>query len=298
MQNNYHESVMVRGVIDALHMSNGSKHLKKAHKYIDATSGTGGHTFEIANLGGRVLGIDMDPEMIKIAADRLGDKATLVQGNFVNIDRIAKENGFDKVDGILFDLGVSNLHLKDRSRGFSFENLDAELDMRVDPMSQGVTARNLLNVLREDQLRKMFEVTLEAGSAKWLAGRVVDFRKERPIKNVSDMLDICRGLRSGKPGLSEATLPFLALRIAVNGELENLKVALPKAYGLLIKGGRLIVISFHSGEDEIVKNFFREKQNLGDKLVTDKPVTPDAYEREKNRRARSAKMRILEKIND
>ena len=291
MQSNYHESVMVSEVMKALH-------IEKACKYIDATLGTGGHTLEIANLGGTVLGIDMDPAMITIAAARIGDKAVLARGNFTDIDKIAPDHGFDKVSGILFDLGVSNIHLKSELRGFSFENPEAELDMRVDPDSQGVKASDLLNVLREDQMRAMFEVTLEPGAAKWLTDRVITFRAGGPIKTVSDMLGICKGLKTGKRVLNEATLPFLALRIAVNSELDNLKVALPKAYGLLTKGGRLVVISFHSGEDEIVKDFFREKQNQGDKLITFKPIAPGEDEKEANRRARSAKMRVLEKTND
>ncbi len=290
-QPKYHESVMVSEVVESLHV-------KKAHKYIDATLGTGGHLLEIANLGGDVLGIDMDPEMVRISESRLAGKARLVQGNFINIDKIAEDQGYGRVSGILFDLGVSNLHLKDLGRGFSFENPDASLDMRINPETQGIKASDLLNALRGDQLREMFETTLEPGAARWITDRVLSFRENQAIKTVSDLLTICRGLRTGKSGLNEATLPFLAIRIAVNSELDNIKLALPKAYKLLEKGGRLVVISFHSGEDEIVKDFFKEKQNSGDKLITFKPVVPEESEKEVNKRARSARMRILEKTND
>lgn len=273
-------------------------HIKKNGKYIDATLGTGGHTLEIADLGGKVLGIDMDPSMIEIAKSRVGNKAVLIQGNFVDIDRIAAEKGFKNVSGILFDLGVSNIHFKDSLRGFSFENPFSELDMRLNPNLQGVKASDLLNVLREDQILKMFEAVLNPSAARWLTNRVINFRKVRPLKTVADMLEICQGLNTGKKVLNEATLPFLALRIAVNSELENLRIALPKAYKLLAKGGRLVVISFHSGEDKIVKSFFEEMQVLGNKIITFKPVTPKKEEKEINRRSRSAKMRVLEKTND
>lgn len=290
MKNKYHESVLVGEVIKNLH-------IKKGQKYIDATAGNGGHIIEILSHGGKVLGIDLDPEMVKISVGRVHDKAKIVQGNFVNIDSIARENGFSEVSGILFDLGVSNIHLKDLSRGFSFENGDAELDMRINPLAQGVKAKDLLNVLREDQLRDLFEVTLDPGSAKWLTGRISNLRKERPIKTVGDMLEICQGLRTGKVSLNEATLPFLALRIAVNSELDNLKEALPKAINLLGSHGRLVVISFHSKEDEIVKNFFKEKSLAGEvRQITFKPIGASAGELAENRRARSAKMRIIEKI--
>ena len=195
----------------------------------------------------------------------------------------------------MLDLGVSNNHLKDLERGFSFGNPEAPLDMRLDPDGQGVRAADLLNVLREDQLRTMFEVTVDPGAAKWISGRVLHSRDAKPIETVGDMLEIAHGMRNEKKGLNEATLPFLALRIAVNSELDNLKEVLPKAFNLLEKGGRLVVISFHSKEDEIVKEFFKEKSLDGAKLITFKPVMSGQSEIEINRRARSAKMRILQK---
>ena len=287
-----HESVLVSEVIEALHINKGCR-------YIDATLGNGGHTLEILKKGGQVLGIDLDPEMIAIADKRLKESGNsdykLVNGNFAEIDKIANENNWNPVDGILFDLGVTNIHLKDLERGFSFGNETAELDMRLNPETQGVKASDLLNVLREDQLGELFEVSLEPGAAKWITGRVIHARTEKTIATVGDMLEICKGLKTGKTGLNEATLPFLALRIAVNSELTNLEEVLPKAFNLLSKGGRLVVISFHSGEDAIVKNFFKEKSIEGSKMVNLKPILAGSEEIEINRRARSAKMRILEK---
>jgi 16S rRNA (cytosine1402-N4)-methyltransferase len=292
MESNLHESVLVEEVIEALH-------IEKGGKYVDCTLGNGGHTLEILKRGGRILGIELDPKMLEIAEKRLKDAAVtgfkLVNGNFTEIDKFAKENDWEKVDGILFDLGVTNLHLKDLERGFSFGNELAELDMRLNPESQGVKASDLLNILREDQLRTLFEVTLEPGAARWITGRAIHSREEKPIVTVGDFLEISKGLKIGKSGLNEATLPFLALRIAVNSELTNLEEVLPKAFDLLGLGGRLVVISFHSGEDAIVKNFFKKKKIEGAKIITIKPVIADTGEISTNRRARSAKMRILEK---
>lgn len=292
MGSDYHESVLVSEVIESLH-------IEKTRKYIDATLGNGGHALEILKKGGEVLGIDLDPVMLAIASERMeasGEKKyKLVNGNFTEIDKIAAENSFSPVNGILFDLGVTNVHLKDLERGFSFENPEALLDMRINPEAQGVKAADLLNVLREDQLTDLFKVTLEPGAAKWISGRVLHSRAANPIATVGDMLEISEGLRTGKPGLNEATLPFLALRIAVNSELSNLEEALPKAYELLDKRGRLVVISFHSGEDVLVKDFFRQKAKEGAKIITFKPVRAGEEEININRRARSAKMRVLEK---
>jgi 16S rRNA (cytosine1402-N4)-methyltransferase len=282
VNNNYHESVMTGEVVENLHIKNQAK-------YIDATLGTGGHTLAIAKSGGQVLGIEADPEMLTIAKERLENEkldCKLVNGNFIDIDKIAKDNGFEKVSGIVFDLGVSNLHLKDTSRGFSFANPEAELDMRLNQESQGVTASDLLNLLRRDQLIEMFTVTMDPGPARWLSSKVLNFREEKKFEKVNDLLEICKGLKTGKKTLNEATLPFLALRIAVNSELDNFKNTLPKAYELLEDGGRLIVITFHSKEEEIAKEFFGSKKEF---------IIPSFDEVNKNQRSRSAKMRVLQK---
>jgi 16S rRNA (cytosine1402-N4)-methyltransferase len=280
----YHESVMTSEVVEALHIN-------KACKYIDATLGTGGHTLAIIQQGGTVLGIEADPEMLAIAKERLSKeisegKCKLVNGNFTDIDRIAKENGFTEISGILFDLGVSNLHLTDTARGFSFGSAEADLDMRISREAQGVKASDLLNLLRRDQLVELFSVTLEPGAARWVSGRVLAFREKQKFEKVGDFLEVCNGLKTGKKSLNVATLPFLALRIAVNSELDNLKIALPKAFDLLTEGGRLAVITFHSKEEEIVKEFFGKKGEY---------IAPKANEIDRNQRSRSAKLRILQK---
>ncbi len=280
---NIHETVMGEAAVAALHIKNQAF-------YIDGTLGTGGHSLEILKAGGKVLGIDTDPEMVAIARKRLekefdSKSFKLVNGNFIDIDKIAKENNWLPVSGILLDLGVSNLHLKDMERGFSFANPEAPLDMRLNRETQGVSAADLLNVLREDQLEEMFSVVLEGGPARWLTGRVIHSRENAKIETVGDLLEICEGLKTGKTGLSEATLPFLALRIAVNSELDNLKTVLPKAYDIIEKGGYLVVITFHSGEDKIVKEFAHNSEFIG-------PKESEIYD---NPRARSAKMRVIQK---
>ena len=275
--NNYHEPVMVSQVL---------AHLNKKESAIDATLGTGGHYLKLLEAGIKVLGIESDPEILKIAKERLEKfDCKLVQGNFKDIDEIAKGNGFNKVDGILFDLGVSNLQLMDEERGFSFSNPSASLDMRIDKDSQEVTGAILLNVLRKDQLENLFSRILDLSSARWIAKRVLEKRETKAISTVGDFLDICEGLR-GKARLNPATLPFLALRIAVNSELENLKEALPKAFDLLEVGGKLLIITFHSKEEEIVKSFSNEY--LG-------PIRPTLEEININPKARSAELFVFTK---
>lgn len=296
MQSNYHETVMTQEVVDGLH-------IKSNGKYIDATLGSGGHSLAILKTGGKVLGIEADPAMLEVAAKRLEaefenkDRYRLVHGNFVNIGQIAKENGWDEAGGVIFDLGVTNLHLTGEERGFSFSDADSKLDMRLDPGIQSVTGADLLNALREDQLVELFEAVLEPGPARWITGRVLFSRAKKPISTVGDLLEISRGLKTKKHRINEATLPFLAVRIAVNSELDNLKKALPSAFEILGSKGRLVVISFHSKEDGIVKDFFKEKKDMDEaETLTIKPVSVGEGELIENKRSRSARMRILEKI--
>lgn len=281
-----HESVMVGEVLDSLHIKNQALPAQ-AGKYIDATLGTGGHTEAIALKGGLVLGIERDPLMLKLAIERLEACPTpkLVLGNFIEIDKISRKFNFSPVDGILLDLGVTNLHLTNDNRGFSFTEPDNVLDMRMNPKIQGVTAYDLLNVLRKDQLEKLFDITMERSSSRWLSKQIIENRTIKSFKTTGDLLDICEGLKYQKSKLNKSTLPFLALRIAVNNELDNLVEVLPKAYSLLKPGGKLLVITFHSGEEKIVKDFDKKSEV---RVVSEEEV-------EKNPRARSAKLRIITK---
>ncbi len=310
----FHEPVLKDEVLGALQVKENA-HLKNC--FIDATLGLGGHSQEIIKRGGWVLGIDTDTNSLKVAEKKLTQvrlrlKTTarqacpsflsreegpfkLVHDNFRNIDKIAERYNIKNVSGILFDLGVSSPQLTSQARGFSFQNKLSPLDMRMDRKSQAVTASDLLNSLGESQLAGLFNSVLSRNQSRKLAKKIVLKRKEQPIRTVGDFLQLIG--RGGKSGLHPATLPFMALRIAINSELENLKEVLPKAFELLASGGRLVIISFHSGEDAIVKKFFKNKQLSGlAKMINKKPIVPSEIEIKSNPRARSAKMRILEKI--
>ena len=301
----YHEPVMVDEVLDALGIVAPLK--SQAQKsFIDATLGNAGHTISICKSGGRVLGLDVDKEAIRVARERL-EKACpthlsnkvgsskLTQANFKDIDLVAEKEGFKEVDGILFDLGVNTNQLTSVDRGLSFANKDAELDMRLNPENQEVKGNDLLNGLREDQLTDLFEKVLNYQETRDLVKRIIKTRETRPFKKVGDLLDIV-GVKEEGDKIHPATKPFMALRMAVNSELENLEEALPKAFSLLTRGGKLAVISFHSGEDRLVKKFFGDKEKGGEaKIITKKPELPSLKEIRKNPKARSAKLRVLEK---
>lgn len=275
----YHESVLVKEVLESLHLNTSSQN----SKYIDCTLGTGGHTEAILKAGGSVLGIEADPRMLEIAKERLnGTNSTLVLGNFDNLGKIAKDNNFEEVDGILLDLGVSNLHLKDDLRGFSFESPEQELDMRLNPETQGVKASDLLNVLDQTQLTHLFEAVLSHNEAKRIAGRIMSMR---PVNTVSELVEVLKDIPH-KEHLNPATLPMLALRIAVNSELDNLGKVIPEAFGLLKKGGRLLIITFHSGEEKVLEKYVNERTKIR---------IPSYEEINKNKRSRSAKLYVFTK---
>jgi 16S rRNA (cytosine1402-N4)-methyltransferase len=276
MTNNYHETVLVKEV---------KRELPKG-KVIDCTLGTGGHAEALLNKGCEVLGIEADPKMLAIAKERLGNDKKLVLGNFVDIEKIAKENDFlppaGGVDGILFDLGVSNLHLKEDDRGFSFTESEQDLDMRLNPESLGVKASDLLNALNVGQLTEMFSKVMNLDLSRRWAKRIIN---TRPFKTVADLKVVAHDMPH-KDKLDSATLPMLALRIAVNSEYENLEEVLPKAFDLLKLGGKLLIITFHSGEEKILAN-----SNLRDGYI----IYPSNEEILSNPRSRSAKLHIYEK---
>lgn len=283
-----HKPVLLAEVLEILKVKPGGR-------YIDATVGEGGHALAIARKGGSVLGIEQDPEVLKEARRNLGGKAILAEGNFREIDRIAEENSFTGADGVLMDLGISSWHLESSGRGFSFQR-DEPLDMRADP-NLGVTAADLLNGLSKDELTKVFKQFGEEERAGQLAGAVVRSRSLRPFRTTGDLIEAVESVKGKKKEkLHPATKIFQALRIAVNDELVNLRSALPRAFGVLGRGGTLAVISFHSLEDREVKRFFAEtaKAGLGE-ILTAKPTAPSPKEVSRNPRSRSAKLRGIEK---
>lgn len=275
---------------------------------IDATLGLGGYTLEFVKRGARVLSFETDPSMLKLAQSRLkeacpssflkqnGGSFTLVNDNFVNIKNVAISQGFDKPDAIVFDLGIASPQLLSDTRGLSFQNLNAILDMRLNPDKQGVAAYDLVNALDENGLTELFEAGMEHYEAKRLARRIVEKRKIAKIQTVGNFIQATRGAVRSKKGINPATRPFMALRMAVNSELPNLTIALTDSLSLLKPGGKLIVVSFHSGEDAIVKRFFvtSEISGLG-RSVSKKPILPTDKEVEENPRSRSAKLRVFVK---
>lgn len=292
----YHRSVLLNEVIDLLLV-------KPGKKYIDATLGGGGHAEAILKLGGEVLGIDRDPEAIEYVQGKdKNPKLKVAQGNFAQIDQIALSQGFDKAAGVIFDLGVSSRQIEKGNRGFSYQK-EGPLDMRMNQDEKLPTAADILNLADRNELYKIFNQFGEEPRAFALASAVVRARKVRAFVTTDDLLQVIEGIYGVRGAVSDKTRAqiakrvFQALRIAVNSELESLKAALPKAVSLLEDSGRLAVISFHSLEDRIVKQEFLrfEKDNLG-KIITEKPVLPSLVEQEENRRSRSAKLRVFEKV--
>lgn len=282
--NTFHKPVMVAEVIEGLDVGVGKK-------YIDATVGGGGHSIEILKRGGKVLGIDQDPEAVEFAKQNL--KWKIVQGNFRDIEKIAKENGFENADGILFDLGVSSHQIDTPDRGFSYRYQQAPLDLRMDP-EEGIPAGEYIKKLSEAQLYEIFATYGEEKLARAIAVAVVRARRIRPLTTVGDVVEIVNEtVQDARGKTSTLSRIFQALRIAVNDELGALKVGLRGAGEVLGSGGRLAVLSYHSLEDRIVK---REIMKFGFKPINKRPMTPSENEVQENHRSRSAKLRIAVKL--
>jgi 16S rRNA (cytosine1402-N4)-methyltransferase len=308
-----HLPVLVEEVMTALSPVTGSFQ-------IDATLGGGGHALRIleaATPGGRLLGIDADQAAISRSRDRLarfGDAVVLRQANFGDIGQVAREAGFGQVDGILFDLGLSSQQLADESRAFSFR-AEGPLDMRFDPTT-GVPARELLATLDERELTDLFRRYGEEPHARRVARAVVDRRAREPIETGTQLAELVeRAVPRARPGrrrIHPATRVFQALRIAVNRELDVLPAALADALQLLRPDGRLVVISYHSLEDRIVKRFVAAERRgcvcppefpicvcgHSPRLapVGPQPQVPTAEEVAHNPRARSAKLRVARRL--
>lgn len=294
--NNYHTPVLLSEVTKGLN-------LRKGKKYIDATLGGGGHALEILRNKGLVLGIDCDPEALEEVKEKVKsldgeslNNLILVKENFAHLKKTAERHHFNKVAGILFDLGLSSHQLESPKRGFSF-NSEAVLDIRMDPQLS-VTAKDLINGLTEGELYELFKKYAEEYDSWRIARALVRARTLKPITTCDELADIVVKAkeRDKFERIHPATRVFQALRMVVNDELNNLKGALPQAVDLLENGGRLVVLSFHSLEDRIVKNFFKEQEEQGVlKILTKKPIEPTDEEKKRNHRSRSAKLRIAEK---
>ena len=282
-------------------------------RYVDGTVGAGGHAsgiLESSAPDGKVLGLDLDPTALQLAAERLqpyGKRAVLVHGSYVQIRQHIHAIGWDNVDGILVDLGVSSMQLDRPEKGFSFQH-DGPLDMRFNP-EQERSAWHILNQSAQQELAMILKQYGELPGAERMAAAII---QARPLQSTSDLVHAILSVQKANPRkVHPATLVFQAIRIAVNGELDAVKAFLPEAIACLKPGGRLAVITFHSLEDRIVKHYFKlestdcicpPKQPVctcghvaSVNLLTRKSVQASTEETSGNTRARSARLRVVEK---
>ena len=305
-----HEPVLVRETIESLKIDPDGI-------YVDGTLGGGGHSFKIVQKlkGGRLIGIDQDQEALDASYRRLaifGERVTLVKGNYVNIRQILNRLEIDKVNGILLDLGVSSYQLDNPDRGFSYKE-DAPLDMRMD-RDRPLSARDVVNTYSREDLARVIREYGEESFANNIAKHIVEERAKQPVETTLGLKEIIEhaipaGVRKGQAGFAKKT--FQALRIEVNSELDVLSSSLDTMIDLLKPGGRLAVITFHSLEDRIVKNKFRQNEKpcvcppdfpvctcgavSKGRIITRKPVIPSDEEVAANKRASSAKLRVFER---
>jgi 16S rRNA (cytosine1402-N4)-methyltransferase len=304
-----HLTVLLREAVDALEV-------KPAGIYVDATFGCGGHSHAILErLGpnGRLLALDCDPRAVAAGRQINDSRLTMLHRRFGELAVTLQQAGIDAVDGVLLDIGVSSPQLDERERGFSFR-FDAPLDMRMDT-TQGETAASFLAIAGIKEITEVIRNYGEERFAFQIAKKIVAARSERPVATTGELAALVReAVRTREPGQDPATRTFQALRIFVNQELEQLALVLPQATNILKCGGRLVVISFHSLEDRVVKRYMRDQassdtlpKNLPLRSVdlpraklrlVGKPVKAGAAEVAANPRARSAVMRIAEKCAD
>ena len=286
-----HKPVLLKQSMEALEVTKGKW-------YIDGTFGRGGHTQAILNLGGNVIAFDVDQEAIEYGQINFTkylseQRLILVRENFNKLTELKQWFDQRPISGIIFDFGTSVDQLKDGQRGFSFDS-DCELDMRMDTRL-GVKAKDLLAILPENQLAQLFWTEGGENKSKQIAREICRVRKSQPISTTAQLVAVVNKVKRERTGkLHPATKVFQALRIATNMEMQNIREALPQALELLQTEGRIVTISFHEGEDRIVKQTFRqwEEQQRG-KVLTPKPITPSQEEQHTNPRSRSAKLRIF-----
>ncbi|BDU50220.1 16S rRNA (cytosine(1402)-N(4))-methyltransferase RsmH [Haliovirga abyssi] len=309
MEKEYHIPVLYKEVIDNLVIN-------KNGVFVDCTLGGGGHSEGILkNLSekGHLIAMDQDEEAIKFSKERLEkfkDKISIYRDNFSNIDTVVYMAGYDKVDGILMDIGVSSKQLDDGERGFSYR-YNAKLDMRMDKR-QELTAYKVVNEYPEEKLVEILYKYGEERFAKRIAHFIIEKRKEKPIETTFELSEVIKRGVKGKSKKHPSRKTFQAIRIEVNKELEVLEKTIDKSIDLLKKGGRLAIITFHSLEDRIVKEKFRNLENGCTcppdfpicvcgfepkvKVITRKPIIPNENEVEENFRAHSSKLRVVERV--
>jgi len=305
----FHKPVLINEVIANLKPQQGET-------YLDGTFGAGGYSTAILESAKcKIYAIDRDESAEKFA-EKLSKKFpknfTFLHGKFSESEKLLAEKNVTELDGMVFDIGVSSMQLDDKSRGFSFDS-EAKLDMRMD-QKNSLSAYEVVNESSEEELAKIIKEFGEEPKAKRIAKKIIEARKLQPITSCRDLADIVRSLYFGYFKTDPATRTFQALRIFVNQELDELKLALASSITLLKKGGRLVVVSFHSLEDQIVKNFLKKEAGLDQtfsryqpeisqensvknfQLITKSAISPSEEEVAANPRARSARMRVAIKI--
>ncbi len=277
---------------------------KPNENFIDCTVGRGGHTALILEKNkpdGKVLGIDLDSSQIENCKLKIKDsRLILINDSYINIKKIAEEENFNPINGILLDLGMSSEQLEESGRGFSFQK-DEPLDMRYNPAENDLTAEKIVNEWKQEEIEKILDEYGEEKFAKQIAKKIIEERNPPAGgKKIKSSLQLAEIIKKAAPARFQrgrihcATKTFQALRIAVNDELNNLKKVLPEFISILSSGGRIAIISFHSLEDRIVKNFFKEQSKEGIiKILTKKPLTAEGGELMLNPRSRSAKLRAV-----
>lgn len=293
-----HTAVLKKEVVECLEP-------KQNENFVDCTVGEGGHSEDILEKNGpdgKVLGIDLDPQQVMASQwlhVQYKDRVILVNDSYTHIAEIAERKNFSPINGILLDLGMSSAQLIRAHKGFSFQ-VDQGLDMRYNDETNYLTADKVINEWPEEKIAQILDEYGEEKFAKKIAKNIIEERKKGRIKTTFQLIEIIKDSTPAvywRGKIHYATRTFQALRIAVNDELENVKRVLPQAVSLLAPEGRLVVISFHSLEDRIVKNFFAEESKKGTiKVITKKPIVAGRDELKNNPRARSAKLRVAIKI--
>ena len=292
-----HLPVMLKEVIEYLRPEPGDT-------FVDGTLGLGGHSEAILNIigkSGRLIGIERDKESLALAKEKLSshiDQCYFVRDDFRNIDKVLRDLRVEKVDGILLDLGISSFQLDHPERGFSLR-VDAPLDMRID-QEQPISAEDLVKSLSQEEIEHILKTYAEERWFRRIARAIVASRADHPIKTTGDLTRIvmrAMPFRFQRQRIHPATRAFQGFRIAVNRELEALEMVLEKSISYLSEGARIGVIAFHSLEDRIVKEKFKDFESRGiSRRILKKPLRPSAEETFKNHRARSAHLRVAERI--
>ncbi len=305
----FHKPVMLQEVLKNLTP-------KKGEIYLDGTFGAGGYSRAILESENcKLYAIDRDETAKKFAKnleEKFGNRFVFLRGKFSESEKLLAEKNVAELDGMVFDIGVSSMQFDDKSRGFSFDS-DAKLDMRMDQSSYP-SAFEIVNEASEEELARIIKEFGEEPKARQIAKKIIAARAAKPITSCRDLAEIVRSLYFGYSKTDAATRTFQALRIFVNQELDELKAALASSVTLLKKGGRLVVVSFHSLEDQIVKNFLKkeagldqtfsryqpvnsqEKSHKNFHVITKSAISPSKEEVAMNPRARSAKMRVAVKL--